>query len=132
MVGIEDQPERSGEICLFEVFGDSIDQAGPAVGMGIHPFRDPALHDDFATPRLPIDVTDFHVYAADWRPGRVDFFVDGHHVHTVGARAGLSDADDDRRLRFPCEAGGGRACRPAAAVRTRLRPRGLSPPSPAR
>ena len=83
MVGIEDQPERSGEICIFEVFGDAIDRTGPAVGMGIHPFRDPALRDDFATPRLPIDVTDFHLYAADWRPGRVDLFVDGHHVRTV-------------------------------------------------
>jgi hypothetical protein len=72
MVGIEDEPRRSGEICLFEVFGDTIDRTGPAVGVGIHPFRDPALRDDFATPRLPIDVTDFHVYATDWRPDRVD------------------------------------------------------------
>ena len=83
MVGIEDEPQRSGEICIFEVFGDAIDRTGPAVGMGIHPFRDPALRDDFATPRLPIDETDFHVYTIDWRPGRVDFFVDGSHVRTV-------------------------------------------------
>jgi len=83
MVGIEDEPQRSGEICVFEVFGDAISPAGPAVGMGIHPFRDPALRDDFAAPRLPVDVTGFHVYAADWRPGGVDFFVDGDHVRTV-------------------------------------------------
>jgi hypothetical protein len=81
---IEDEPRRSGEICVFEVFGDAIGRAGPAVGMGIHPFRDPALRDDFAAPRLPVDVTGFHVYAADWRPGRVDFYVDGDHVRTVG------------------------------------------------
>jgi glycosyl hydrolase family 16 len=79
MVGVEDEPQRSGEICIFEVFGDAID----AVGAGIHPFRDPALRDDFAAPRLPIDVSEFHVYAADWRPGRVDFSVDGRHVRTV-------------------------------------------------
>ncbi|GAA4715520.1 glycoside hydrolase family 16 protein [Phytohabitans rumicis] len=83
MVGIEDEPQRCGEICLFEVFGDAIDRAGAAVGMGVHPFRDPALRDDFAAPRLPIDVTDFHAYTADWRPGRVDFFVDEDHVRTV-------------------------------------------------
>jgi hypothetical protein len=83
MVGIEDEPQRSGEICLFEVFGEAIDAGGPAVGMGVHPFRDPALADDFATPRLPLDVTRFHVYTVDWRPGRVDFFVDGDHVRTV-------------------------------------------------
>lgn len=83
MVGIEDEPHRSGEICVFEVFGDAIDRTGAAVGMGIHPFRDPALREDFATPRLQIDVTDLHVYAIDWRPGRVDFFLDGEHIRTV-------------------------------------------------
>jgi glycosyl hydrolase family 16 len=83
MVGLEDRPERSGEINLFEVFGDAIDAAGPAVGMGIRPFRDPALTDEFATSPLPIDVTEFHVYAADWRPGRVEFLVDGERVRTV-------------------------------------------------
>lgn len=83
MVGIEDEPQRSGEICVFEVFGGEINRTGPAIGMGIHPFRDPALREDFAAPRLPIDVTDFHVYATGWRPGCVDFFVDGDHVRTV-------------------------------------------------
>ena len=79
MVGIEDEPHRSGEICLFEVFGDAPD----AVGMGIHPFRDPALSDDFVAPQLGIDVREPHVYGADWRPGRVDFSVDGEPVRSV-------------------------------------------------
>jgi Glycosyl hydrolases family 16 len=79
MVGLEDRPERCGEICVFEVFGD----APTAVGMGIHPFRDPALTDDFAQPRLDIDVAEHHVYAARWHPGRVDWLVDGEHVRTV-------------------------------------------------
>ena len=83
MVGIEDEPQRSGEILIFEVFGDVIEPAGPAVGMGVRAFRDPTLTGDFATPRLPVDVTDFHVYAADWRPGRVDIFVDGELVRAV-------------------------------------------------
>ena len=30
-----------------------------------------------------MDVAEPHVYAADWRPGRVDFLVDGEHVKTV-------------------------------------------------
>ena len=87
MVGLEDEPSRSAEICIFEVFGDalSIENGEPtaAVGMGVHPFRDPSITDDFAAPRVAIDVTDFHVYAADWRPGQVDFLVDGRHVRTV-------------------------------------------------
>lgn len=83
MVGVEDEPHRSGEICLFEIFGDAIGPAGPAVGAGVHPFRDPALREDFATTVRPVDPADFHVYTADWRPGRVDFFVDGDHLRTV-------------------------------------------------
>jgi hypothetical protein len=79
MVGLEDRPERCGEICVFEVFGD----APAAIGMGVHPFRDPSLTDEFAVARMAIDVAEHHVYAADWRPGRVDFLVDGEHVRTV-------------------------------------------------
>ena len=85
MVGLEDEPDRSGEICVFEVFGDAVEPGrAAAVGMGVHPFRDPALRDDFATPRLELDVAEPHTYAAEWRPGRVDFHVDGEHVRTVG------------------------------------------------
>jgi beta-glucanase (GH16 family) len=80
MVGREDEPERSAEICIFEVFGD----APAAVGMGVHPFRDPALTEEWGAERVAIDVREHHVYAADWRPGRVDFLIDGEHVKTVG------------------------------------------------
>jgi hypothetical protein len=87
MVGLEDAPSRSAEICIFEVFGDALSTEGgeqtAAVGMGVHPFRDPSITDEFAAPRVAIDVTEFHVYAADWRPGRVDFLVDGRPVRTV-------------------------------------------------
>jgi hypothetical protein len=79
MIGLEDEPNRSGEICIFEVFGD----APTAVGMGVRRFRDPALTGDFAQPQVEIDVAEPHVYAADWRPGRVDFFVDGAHIRAV-------------------------------------------------
>ena len=83
MVGIEDEPHRCGEICVFEIFGDALDRAGAAVGMGVHPFRDPKLTDEFDAQRLPIDVREPHDYAADWRPGRVDFSVDGELVRSV-------------------------------------------------
>jgi hypothetical protein len=79
MAGLEDEPERSGEICVFEVFGD----APTTVGMGIKPFRDPALTWEFPTPRLDIDVADFHVYAANWRTDGVEYSIDGEHVATV-------------------------------------------------
>jgi Glycosyl hydrolases family 16 len=83
MVGIEDQPERAGEINLFEVFGDALADGTAAVGSGIKPLGDPALTDGFGTTPMAIDVAEPHVYAAEWRPGRVDFLVDGEHVKTV-------------------------------------------------
>jgi hypothetical protein len=83
MVGIEDRPERSGEINLFEVFGDAIEDGTAAVGSGVRPFRDPTLTDEFDAPRMRIDVSEPHVYAADWRPGRVDLLIDGRRVKTL-------------------------------------------------
>ena len=48
MVGLEDEPDRCGEICLVEVFGDAVDGDRAAVGSGIHPFRDPRLVEEFS------------------------------------------------------------------------------------
>jgi hypothetical protein len=77
--GIEDEPARSGEICVMEVFG-----ARPqGVGMGLHRFRDPRLTEDWSVVELPIDVAQFHTYAVDWRPSQLSFTVDGSVVKTV-------------------------------------------------
>jgi Glycosyl hydrolases family 16 len=83
MAGLEDRPERSAEICVAEIFGSAV-RAGEsaAVGMGIHPFRDPAVTEDFQAVRLPIDIAEFHAYAVDWTADRADFFVDGELVRT--------------------------------------------------
>lgn len=83
MIGFEDRPERSGEICVVEIFGRDVDADGAGVGMGVHPFADPALVDDFARPRLPIDAREPHTYAAEWTPERVRFFCDDTLVRTV-------------------------------------------------
>jgi hypothetical protein len=81
--GIEDVPERSGEICVVEVFGDTVRDGTAAVGMGLHRFRDPALTEDFAAVPLPIDVSVPHTYAVDWTPGSLVFTVDGDVVRRV-------------------------------------------------
>ena len=79
--GFEDDPEqlRCGEICVFEVFGRSV-EPGPSpsaeVGVGIKPFRDPALRHDFAAPRLALDVGEAHEYAVDWDAAEAVFRVD--------------------------------------------------------
>jgi hypothetical protein len=78
MVGLEDSPERSGEICLVEVFGRSLaDDDSVEVGQGLHPFRDPTLVDDFTAERHRIDVSAPHVYAVRWTPGQVELSIDG-------------------------------------------------------
>jgi hypothetical protein len=81
--GIEDRPERSGEVCVAEIFGDAISDGSAEVGMGVHQFRDPALREEFATERLAIDVSELHTYAVDWRPESVAFAVDGEEVRRL-------------------------------------------------
>jgi hypothetical protein len=81
--GIEDVPERSGEICVAEIFGNTVRQGQADVGMGLHRFRDPALVEEFGTERLAIDVADFHTYAVDWLPGSLVFSVDGVDVRRL-------------------------------------------------
>ena len=57
LAGFEDEPERCGEICVVEIFGKSVLAGESAeVGMGVHAFRDPELTEDWAAPRVPIDV----------------------------------------------------------------------------
>jgi Glycosyl hydrolases family 16 len=83
MSGIEDRPERSGEICVAEVFGDAVRDGSADVGIGLHRFRDPALVEEFAAGPLGIDVAEFHTYGVDWRPGSLEFTVDGDVVRRL-------------------------------------------------
>src|SRR5215208_4075652 len=83
MIGYEDEPERSAEICVCEIFGRDVGADHAFVGVGVHPFGDPRIADDFSRVTVPIDAREFHVYAAEWTRDRVAFFVDGDAVKTV-------------------------------------------------
>jgi hypothetical protein len=83
MIGFEDRPEHSAEICIFEIFGRDVAESRTAVGMGVHPFGDPSLTDAFVRPELPIDARELHDYAVEWTRDRVAFFVDGDLVTVV-------------------------------------------------
>ena len=84
MIGFEDEPERSGEILLVEIFGRDVADASTGVGMGVRPHHDPALVDAFSLERLDIDVRQFHTYAAEWTPDWVSLYVDERLVKVVG------------------------------------------------
>jgi hypothetical protein len=83
MIGYEDQPERSAEICVAEIFGRDVGADAAQVGMGVHPFGDPAITDDFVRVECPIDVRQPHTYSAEWTPDQVAFHVDDVFVRAV-------------------------------------------------
>lgn len=83
--GFEDDPEQEqcGEICVFEIFGNAVEageRPSAEVGVGIKAFRDPALAQDFAAPRVDIDVTQQHIYAVEWDQREAVFTVDDQRV----------------------------------------------------
>jgi hypothetical protein len=83
MIGYEDQPHRSGELCMFEIFGTDVSATVAKVGMGIHPYGDPQLVDEFVQQPVAMDATVFHIYALEWTPTQVDFYVDNQKIKTV-------------------------------------------------
>ena len=88
LIGYEDEPERSAEILVCEIFGRDVGPDAVAIGMGVHPFGDADIVDDFSRVQVSIDARELHVYAAEWTPEDVTFFVDGEAVKTVGQSPG--------------------------------------------
>jgi hypothetical protein len=83
MMGYEDEPNRSAEICICEIFGRNIAPDHVGIGMGLHPFGDPTIQDEFAMVNVAIDAREFHTYAAEWTSDYVAFYVDDELVKTV-------------------------------------------------
>jgi hypothetical protein len=83
MIGYEDHPHRSAEICICEIFGRDVGPDRATVGVGVHPFGDPEIVDDFSRVSVPIDAREPHVYACEWTAGEIAFLVDGEVVKTA-------------------------------------------------
>jgi hypothetical protein len=83
MIGYEDRPSRSAEICICEIFGRDVGPGEARVGMGVHPFGDPTITDEFAAERVAIDARESHTYAAEWTPTDVAFYVDERLIKVV-------------------------------------------------
>jgi hypothetical protein len=87
LIGVEDEsPERSGEICVAELFGHAIGPQGSGVRIGVKAHHDPRLRQDMEEVALDLDATGWHTYGAAWTPDEIRFFVDDRLVRTVQQR----------------------------------------------
>ncbi|MEO8220505.1 MAG: glycoside hydrolase family 16 protein [Specibacter sp.] len=83
MIGFEDQPERSAEICIFEIFGNEMASDKATAGMGLHPFGDSGIQNDFVKIPVKMDATESDTYSVQCIPGRVQFFIDDEAVASM-------------------------------------------------
>jgi len=83
MIGFEDSPEKSSELCIMEIKGWNIKKNKAKIGMGIHQFNDPKLTEDFSENEYKMDVTEFHVYAAEWTKDKIVVLIDNIIVKEI-------------------------------------------------
>ena len=83
MIGYENVPEHSAEICMFELLGSEAGTTTSQVRCGIHPWSDSTMHDEFFVDEFSIDTTQFHIYAVEWTPTHVDFIIDNMKTKTI-------------------------------------------------
>ena len=83
MIGLEENPEESGEIAMFELFGDQITPTQSEVRYGIHSWQDPTLTEEFYRDTVMFNASEFHIYAIDWTPTHIDFYVDNVKRRTI-------------------------------------------------
>lgn len=82
LVGFEAEgPDRSGELCVAELFGDRVGPGGSVVRTGVKAHHDPRLVDEVEDVALPIDATRPHRYGVEWDGTGARFSVDGEVVH---------------------------------------------------
>jgi hypothetical protein len=84
MIGFEDAPERSAEICIFELKGENVQPKRSVIGYGLHPFGDPAIRDAFFEDDFDLDVRVFNTYAVEWMADQTRFFVNHRLVRVIG------------------------------------------------
>ena len=68
---------------MFEIFGKDVGPTSANIGYGIHPWGDPNLVVEFYQDPLEIDATKFHIYAHEWTPTHIDFYVDNQKIRRI-------------------------------------------------
>lgn len=89
MIGFEKEPEQSSEICICEIFGENVSSESK-IGYGVHPFNDPDITDEFYEDSVSIDASNFHIYAVDWTPSHIDFYLDNEKRRTIQQSPGYA------------------------------------------
>jgi len=75
MIGFEDEPNKSGEICIMEIKGWNVKERRALNGYGIRSFADTTLENEFFEDEFEIHATAFNIYAAEWFPDRIEFYI---------------------------------------------------------
>lgn len=83
LIGYEDLPERSAEICIFELKGTNVNDECAKIGYGVHPFGDARILEEFYEETFDLDVTIFNTYAIEWTGEKIDFFINDRKIRTI-------------------------------------------------
>jgi Glycosyl hydrolases family 16 len=81
MIGFDASP--AGEIRVFEIHGGQITAERSRIDYGLLRWNDPELREECFEDHLPINAAEYHVYAVEWSPNYIDFFVDNTKVRTI-------------------------------------------------
>lgn len=81
MIGFSGAP--AGEIRVFEIHGGQISPERSRIDYGILAWNDPTLQEDCVEHPLPINAAEYHVYAVEWTPSQVDFYVDNVKLRSL-------------------------------------------------
>ena len=130
MIGF-DEP-NAGEIRVFEIHGGNIGVERSRVDYGILTWDDPKLREELYEDYLLINAAEYNIYAVEWTPTHVDFYVNNTKLRTVQQSPqypmpfmlGIYERphevrEEDRHIPFPrvCEVDYFRAYRPLGGYR---------------
>ena len=83
LIGFEDKPYKSAEICIMEVKGENVETNRAVNGYGLRAFADDSLQDEFFEERFEFDANQYNIYAAEWMPDKIDFYLNHKKVRTI-------------------------------------------------
>jgi hypothetical protein len=74
---------QAGEIRAFEIHGANVGKEKSRLDYGILRWDDPTLNEECYEDYLPMNAADYHVYALEWTPTNVDFYVDNVKLRSL-------------------------------------------------